>query len=232
MAGEEGLQALRAQIAGSARGRADEVIGAAEAQAAEMLRQAQEAAEAERRRVIDEARQEAERYRVRALSAAQLEAKRQLLMGREELINRVFEGARQRLRGGLTGEERRAALARLLAEAAAALGGGDLTVRAGPADAQLLAAQLLQEAAVRGTSAGVAASLQPGPPAAIEGGVVVSKEEGRILFDNSFSARLERQSWALRNEVWQALTEAPEEAATEREVAGAGPGYGGGGVEG
>ncbi len=212
MAEEAGLPALAAEILGAARQEAAELLAAAGEEAAAVLEQARREAATQREAALREARREAEGQRLRALSAAQLAARRQLLARREELITQALGLARERLRSGLTSGERRAALEELVLEAAIALGGGALTVRANARDAELLAPGFWQEVGSRLAAAGVAAEWRQGPPAAIAGGAVVSKDEGRLVFDNSFEARLERQGWALRNEVWQALSraEAPE----------------------
>jgi len=212
MVAQERLQALSARVLGEAHERAQEATARAEMRAAAIEQRAREAGEARRRTVLSEAEQEAGRYRSRIESAAHLEAKRRLLAKREELIARALAMAHQRLLTALSPEERRAALERALLEAAAALGGGCLTVRTNPQDAAFLTPQFLAELRSRLAAEGVTAEVALGPPADISGGAVVSKEEGRVIFDNSFEARVERLQFALRNEVWQILTSGVEVA--------------------
>ncbi len=207
MAGDEGLQALTREILSAAEERAAEIRGAAGERAEAALRQAREAGATERERVVGEAGRQAARERARIESAAKLEARRRLLERREAVIGRVLAAVRAHLEGGLSGLERRQALEKLLVEAAAALGGGALTVQASPQDAPFLTPELLRQAASRLEAQGVAAEIALGPPAPILGGAIVTADGGRVVLDNSFDARLERMSWALRNEAWQALTE-------------------------
>jgi vacuolar-type H+-ATPase subunit E/Vma4 len=216
MAAREGLDALAEEILDEARQRAEGLTKGAEERAAATMRQAREAATAQRRAAAAEAEREAARYRARVRSAAHLEARRRLLAKREEVIVRALAMAHQRLLTALTAEERRTALEKAIVEAATALGGGRLTVRANPQDTEALTPALLQELQSRLESAGVSAELVVGTPAEIGGGAIVSTEEGRAVYDNSFEGRLERQQWELRNAVWEALSRVPvaAEAAT------------------
>ncbi len=204
---EEGLQALEQEILRVAEERAGEAIAAARARASELLRQAREEGRAQRAQLVAQAHEGAKRERARIAAAARLEARRRRLAAREAIISAVFEAARARLAGELTAAEREAALVKAVFEAALALGGGHLTVQVNARDLALLTPSLRREVEEHLGRQGVAAVLEPGPPAPILGGAIVSKEGGRVVLDNSFDARLERQSWTLRNEVWQALTE-------------------------
>ncbi|HOG46053.1 MAG TPA: V-type ATP synthase subunit E [Anaerolineae bacterium] len=207
MAEGDGLQALEREILSEAEARAGEIAAAAGERAAQVLQRAREQGASQAAHVVAEARREAARERVRSEAAAQLEARRHLLAAREAIIARVVAAARARLEGGLSPGERQEALEKALLAAAAALGGGRLTAQVAERDAPLLTPAFLERLAGRLRAQGVATELTAGQPVPINGGAVVSSDGGRIVLDNSFDARLERQAWELRNEVWQALTE-------------------------
>ncbi len=205
MSREAGLQALSARILSQARERADEMIRGAEERAEAVERQARNAAEGIRRAVVAEAESAARRERRRSEATAHLEAKRRLLVAREELITRALARAHQALLGELTLQERRAALEKMIFEAGLALAGGRLTVQTSPADAALLAPALIAGLQGRLAQAGAPGELAPGSLVDIAGGAIVSKDGGRVIFDNSFEARLARLGPTLRNDIWQVL---------------------------
>ena len=72
-------------------------------------------------------------------------------------------------------------------------------------DSELLTPDFLRSVQSRLSQMDVAGDLEIGPPVAIIGGVIVGKDGGRVLFDNSFEGRIERQMWTLRNVIWQIL---------------------------
>ncbi|MCL5263918.1 MAG: V-type ATP synthase subunit E family protein [Chloroflexi bacterium] len=205
MASQENLRMLSSAILDDARRRGQEIVGKAQESAESILRQAHEAAVAKRQAVLAAAQRDAKGYKREIVSAARLEAKSLLLAKREELISRALETARDHLRASLKPEDRRAALEKLTLEAVTILGGGKLTVRSNEPDARLLTLKFLTDVERRLAATGVTADLEPGPAVDIAGGVIVQKDQGRVVCDNSFEARLERQKWTLRNEIWQFL---------------------------
>ncbi len=214
---QEGLKALSSAILDNARRRGDEILQSAQKRADSVLKQAHASAAAKRQTVVAEAQNDAERHKRQITSAAQLEGRRLLLAKREEIISRVTETARDRLRSSLGMEERRAALMKFIVEAVTILGGGGLTVRANQQDSQLLTSHFLAEAKRVIAANGLTCDLALGPSVDIAGGVIADKDRGRVICDNSFESRLERRQPTLRNEIWQILTGGT--ASSETEVA-------------
>jgi len=202
----EGLSKLSTEILDDATRRGEEIRRSARERADSILESAREAAAAKRQAIVTQAQRDAERHRSQTISVARIEAKNLLLAKREELISRVIELARERLRSSLAAEQRKAALDKLLVEAANSLGGGNLTVHANEQDSGLLTSDFLANVEKRLAASGARSSLRLGSQADIDGGVIVDRDDGRIVCDNSFGARLEQQRWALRNEIWQILT--------------------------
>jgi V/A-type H+/Na+-transporting ATPase subunit E len=204
MATPEGMQALQEQVLADARQAAEERLQAAEERAAAIRAEAEEARAAHTAGTAAQARRTSELERRRAVASAKAMARQRVLATREGLIARALAMARERLRTCLTPDERRYDIVRAIQDAARALGGGELTVQAGAPDRTLLG-DALRTAGHELAERGMQAVLQAGPPADILGGAVVSKDEGRVIVDNSFDARMERLSWALRNDVWRLL---------------------------
>ncbi len=180
-------------------------------QAREWVAQQQEAAaqaaEEERERILHDAEREAEALSRRIWSAGELEAKRRLLEVRERLVREVLARALADLREPGETDERRETLRRLLLEAAREIGGGCLTVEVAASDVELLTGEFLAEVRERLAMDGVSAELSPaGKPAEIAGGVIVRRDGGRVVVDNSFEARLRRQEADLRSGIWRILS--------------------------
>jgi len=211
MANRQGVEALAHEIISSAHERADEMVAAARARAADEVRRAEEEAAATRARVVGQAQLEAAQERTRIEAAARMEARQHILATREALISRVLEEARAQLTGGLSPQERRAALEKAVFASAAALGGGRLTVRTNRQDAPFLTPELLEGLTRRLAARGIAAELEPGPTADILGGAIVTGDGGRVIIDHSFDARLEQHLLELRNQAWEVLREAVPE---------------------
>lgn len=201
----EGIRALRQEILSKAQRQAEALLEEAKEEREAARRQAEKRAQAIREEILDEARKEATLTKQRIISAARLEAQRMLLAKREELISRVFAEVRNRLAELRRSDAYPDILRRLILEAAASLGGGELIVWANEEDMALLSDQFLAQ---------VAQELDPGTtfrrgksPVDIDGGVIVGRADGRMRYDNSFAARLERWKDELRSQVHRILTE-------------------------
>lgn len=213
MARTKDLEALAAEIVGRARREADDIKKAARSEAAAALRRAREEAEAKKRERLAAAGRDAEALVRRATSLAEVEAQRLQFAEREDLIDGVIAEAWQACHAAPKGE-RRDSLLELAVGAVAALGGGRVTLRLSERDRALVDAPFLARARERLRDAGLAGEIDVAAEAAsIAGGVIAVKEGGRVLFDNSFEARLDRLREILRAEVWRILAAEQRRAA-------------------
>jgi vacuolar-type H+-ATPase subunit E/Vma4 len=121
--------------------------------------------------------------------------RRRIMEKREEAIEDVFAAALERLRGDSSGADRAELLKRLVQEAVDALKLERVEVRLNASDRELALKENLFDG-LEGVSVSVAQE-----PLDSAGGVVVLDESGRIFFDNTFEARLERQREELRAKV-------------------------------
>jgi len=204
---QEGLQALAQRILDDARRQGETIIEEGEAHADLTITQAREEIETTRAQILADAEERAASLRRQAASSARVEAKRVLLAKREELINRTFERAWQQLLQPRPPEQYAAVLRRLTVEGAARLGGGMLEIRVNSADRSVLSPETLRTAEDELRQSGIKANLYLAEQTeAIAGGVIIAKDGGRMVFDNSFEGRLERMKDRLRLEVWQMLS--------------------------
>jgi len=199
----EGIRALRREILSKARRQAEVLIEEAKEEGEVARRQAEEKAQAIREEILREAQEEAASIKQRIVSTAQLEAQRMLLAKREELISQVFAEAQKRLAELRRSDAYPDVLRRLILEAAAGLGNGELIVWANEEDMAMLNDDFLTR---------VARELDPetrlrrgDSPVDIDGGVIVERADGRMRYDNSFGARLERLKDELRSQVYRIL---------------------------
>jgi vacuolar-type H+-ATPase subunit E/Vma4 len=137
-----------------------------------------------------------QRQSAKVLAMAEADGQRQWLWAREELISRVLQRARTRLRS-LPEIEAAAAVARLLSEALEVMPRTGIRVVAPEAYAGFLEEVLSHE------SHQVQMVLQKESLQA--GGIVVETADGRLCFDNSFEARIQRQLDDLRRLIVRVL---------------------------
>jgi len=94
---EEEIEMLSRAILKEADVDAEQIREEARAKADAILQRARAEAEKERKQILDQAQQEAERLRSQVVANAQLKARTLELEHREKLLDRVFEGAKQKL---------------------------------------------------------------------------------------------------------------------------------------
>ena len=189
------IEDLTARILEKARVEAEEIVERAEKVAVRDISRVRDemrakagAAEAEL-----EDRLAAGREALRAENA--ILERRRIMEKREEAIEDVFAAALERLRGDSSGADRAELLKKLVREAVDALKLERVEVRLNASDRELALKENLFDG-LEGVSVSVAQE-----PLDSAGGVVVLDESGRIFFDNTFEARLERQREELRAKV-------------------------------
>ena len=158
--------------------------------------------------VLNEAKQEleaakraAEAHRMRLVSQAELEAKRLYLTAIDEAVNKVLEHAVEILKARKKTKQYEEALERLLQEAFNTVGGTSFKIWCSGEDSKVVR-DVAKRTAAR---LGVKASVMDERIDCI-GGVRVSNEDGSVVFDNTFDARLARMKQAIRSEILAMLT--------------------------
>jgi V/A-type H+-transporting ATPase subunit E len=202
--GAQGVEALHAAILNQARRQARELLHEAQLEVEAIQHQAEQEAEAIGQEILARARRETALEKQRRVAAARLEFHRKQLIRREEQIAAVFAEAGKRLEGLHHSPIYPEILRRLIIQAAAALGRGELIVSANREDAHLLNDDFL---------AGMARELEQGTTLVpgdrfldADAGIVVERANGRVRYDNTFSGRLERSRDLLRAAAYRILT--------------------------
>jgi vacuolar-type H+-ATPase subunit E/Vma4 len=193
---------LSDEILKDAATKAERIRKRAERDAAKRLEAAAREAEAARERALDVARRRADRAAASILATVEQESRRDLLVAQEAELDKLFDAARQRL-ADRKGYDYPAVVAGLAAQAIRAVGSGQVVMELAEADRALATEAWLAEVRRRVRTNGgadVAIAVSPNP-APIDGGVVVRSADGRLVYDNSFAARLRRLRPDLRREL-------------------------------
>jgi vacuolar-type H+-ATPase subunit E/Vma4 len=164
-------------------------------------RKAKAQAEKARAEVISQIERRIQTVKSREMATAQIEAKRILLKAREGAISKILgllarELAKLRERP----DEYREALKNLAVEAVGAVGESEVTLRLGKSDQGLADTGFVTEVTRRVNETGineVTIELEFDP--AVTGGCIAISKQGRIVFDNTFTRRLERTKPSLRS---------------------------------
>src|SRR5512147_2563286 len=91
------IEMLQRAILGEARDESEQIRAEAKTKADAIRKRAQEQAEQERKSILEQARQDEERLRGQAIATAQLKARSVDLAHREQLLERVFKAAQEKL---------------------------------------------------------------------------------------------------------------------------------------
>lgn len=205
-----GLGNLIDRIRAKAEDKRESILEEARKEAEEKKSEAREKAEKEKERIIAKGEKEAEQTKRRELANARKEAREKKLEAREDIIQEVFEEAREEL-NDLQGdnEEYRETLKNLITLGGAAVGGGKLEVSVLESDEEILSDSEVRdmegeisEETGKETDLKVVSDLEDA-----SGGAIVEKRDGSISSNNTFEARLKRMKSSLRSEIADILFE-------------------------
>lgn len=197
---QDNIQVLKSAIMEEAREEASRILADAEAQAENIRQQAEGQAETEREAILQQARREAEALHGQAAATAQLEARTLKLKRREQLLERVFTSARQKLAAASEWPDYDPIVRRLAREAVEYLDASEALVRIAAGTQRLLDEEALADL---GRELGV--HLHAGAPLAQSTGVVVETPDGHRRYDNTLETRLARMKDVLRTAVYHIL---------------------------
>ena len=205
VAHDENVDVLRQAIMSQVRADAEEVIDDAKAQAKDMLQEAERKAEADRVEVLENARQRAEAVRAEAVGEAEIAAHQLQLKKREQLLDSVFQEARDRLATVVARPDYADILHRLTREALGHLGAEEAVVRFDTRTQETLDEEISD--LLESLEQEPEAKLSLGEPLDEGTGVVVSTPDGHRRYDNSLQNRLRRMEPNLRAPVYHILVE-------------------------
>ena len=191
------VELLRRAVSEEGRKEAEQVLARARTDADRLVAEAREKAGKDLEGKIVARRGAAHAEAKRIVDSAELEAKRRIMVFREKIVQEVFEALRERLKEFRRDPAYVDFLARALEEGMERLEGNAFIAELNEDDLPLFQGRAEQIAAARGASL----SLRPSP--SVNGGVRVYSGDGRTLFDNSLSARIERRKDAIRSRIWR-----------------------------
>jgi vacuolar-type H+-ATPase subunit E/Vma4 len=194
------IEMLERAILTEAQDEAEQIKAEAEAKVEAIRKRAQEQAEQEREAILERARQDVERLRGQAVATAQLKARSQQLTNREQLLERVFQAAREKLSEIPKRPDYDKIAASLLREALVQLRVKKAEIRADKTTKELLDKSALEEISKElDGEFKITGELEEGA------GVVVEAAEGKLQYDNTLETRLNRLEGPLRAAVYRVL---------------------------
>ncbi len=189
---------LCGEILAQARAEGGEILRLAEAEAANILKRAGDDAQKARSGILEAAAAEAARGKELILAAVPIEEARLRSAKIEALLQTIREEAGRRLLSPPDGAaERKRILTELAAEAVSRMAEGPVALKLSPADFREHGAVLA------GAVARLAARPEreisvTGDPSVADGGIMAGDAQGRQVWDNRISSRLERMWPELR----------------------------------
>jgi vacuolar-type H+-ATPase subunit E/Vma4 len=198
---EDNMEPLSRAILKEAEVDAQQMKEEAQAKAESIRQRAHEEAEKARREILEKAQQEAERLRSQTLASAQLKARTMQLEQRENLLNRVFEAAKEKVADIQKRPEYEQLAAMLLREALVQLRVNKAQIRA-----DQRTRELLEKKALNDISSELKGQYTLGEPLEEGTGIVVEAADGKLHYDNTLETRLSRLQSTLRAHVYKLLT--------------------------
>ena len=194
------VKMLSRAVLNNARGDAEQNLNDAREKAAAIRKNAEEQAAAERARIMQKAQAEADRVRSQVVASTQLKARTLQLDQREQMLESVFQTARQQLATVQKSTDYQKTVEGLLREALQQLGAEQVVVRADAVTQKLLSNGLSEKIA---QDMKVKVKLGEALPQGT--GLVVETEDGRRQYDNTLETRLGRLQDTLRSPVYHLL---------------------------
>lgn len=198
-----GIKALSRAILDDTKVEAEGIVADAQDAARRLVAQAKEESASIRTDILAHAEGDIAHLEQQAMAMARLDAQRIMLGRREELLDRVFDLAAERLAHLYQEGEYPRILRALAIDGVERLGSpAECIVRVAERDLPLLTADLMGELAGRWQGR---VQFSIGEPVDISGGVIVETSGGRKSYDNSLESRLAQERDRLRADVHRLL---------------------------
>lgn len=185
------------------------IIDKAERTASEILEKAEENGGSDAEKILKESREKAEAIRRRLLSGVNIEVKRTKLKAREEVVSSINRKVLKGLEDIRPGSGYPRLLAEVIIEAITGLDGNSFLVYVDRRDMNLLREQVFS--LVRDGLQKQARQIETFEETPLEksslGGARVSVPGGRVIYDNTFEARIYRMRDKIRNIIFEEVFE-------------------------
>ena len=196
---EENIELLSRAILFEAQADAEQIKAEAKEKADAIRQKTRQTAESERNEIMERAKQDAERIRSQVIATAQMKARTLQLEHRENLLDKVFNTAKEKLSSLQKRPDYDKIVAELVREAVDQLKVDQAEIRADAVTQKILKDQLNDISKELKAKLSVEKTLDEGT------GIVVDADNGRLHYDNTLETRLSRLQGALRSAVYHVL---------------------------
>ena len=197
------------RIEGESQGQIGDIIRRAEEERKNLIDKAKKEAQGAKEKIISQARLESQKKEKDILSALRLKESQMLLEAQEGIIQKAFERLKVRLDALRKSKEYSRIIEDFIKEAALTLNSDKLLILVSAQDAGIFSSGYLagiKEDLSKRINKPISLEVKKDPHIN-DGGVIISAASGRVIFDNTFSARLKRLKEELRRIIWKELFE-------------------------
>ncbi len=194
---EQAVEKLKSEILADARKKAAEITQSAEEEKKRILQAAQQQADALYEKLLNEFRADAENLKKQKLARLEIDQKMELVKKKEELVQKVFNEAKERLKQSRGSDRYKKTLQELAIKGIIALEGGNVEILVSKEDMPLLDVATIKNEikSQHGIETNVEVKTQDFGPHHL-GGLIVKK--GNIWVDNTWESIIDRNLTNLR----------------------------------
>ena len=194
-------------IKADAQAKADEIISKATAESEKILAEGQVQAENEKQSILDSAEKQADMKYQQVISEAKVNARRKELEAREELIEKAFRVASEKIEKQASDNSANyvESLKTMIKDASLQVGGNQLEILVREDDVENVKSMIDEVSKYVASESGKETSFIIGEPIDIIGGAVVKTVDGEVEVKNTIEARMLRYRKYLRSEVAKTL---------------------------
>jgi V/A-type H+-transporting ATPase subunit E len=179
--------------------KAEKILKHAKANADRIVAEARRVAEKEFQEQTLAQRSKAYGEAKRLVDAAELEARKRIITFREQVIREVFSALEQRLKSIRNNPEYADFLLSAIKEGIDALSGKEFVVELKKEDVEI------SKEKVEALGKKLFSKIDLRASTSMENGARIYTGDGRLLYDNSLSARLKRHEDEIRTEIWRKI---------------------------
>ncbi len=198
-----GTEKIVSSIMSDAQIKAESILAEAEKENQSILSEGETQAVAEKEKILENAEKQAQMRYQQIISEAKMNSRRMELEAREEVIEEAFQKAEEKLKeiASSDASEYKASLEKVITEAGAEIGGGDLIVLVKESDAAKIKGSLPSIEKSISDKTSNPTKLEMGESLNTIGGAVLKTKNGEIEVNNTIEARMLRFKKSLRSEV-------------------------------
>lgn len=202
-----GTEKIVSSIMSDAEIKAESIFAEAEKEKKSILSEGEVQAVAEKEKILENAQKTAQMRYQQIISEAKMNSRRMELEAREEVIEEAFKKAEEKLKEIASSDatEYKASLEKVITEAGAEIGGGDLIVLVKDSDTGKIKGSISSIEKSISDKTNNHTKLEMGETIPTIGGAIVKTKDGKIEVNNTIEARMIRFKKSLRSEVARIL---------------------------